>query len=183
MAKSCNILCSGPSRKSYIDNGLVNIACNIPWTRAEYTVVGDPAVILKDIEVNCISLDTKLVLSNLCVEWLKATNKFEQIKHRVHSIYKIQENFIKLKRSTGHYACEWAISQGYNELNIFGCDNYFGDNLCIDNWSHEKGQSHYMENHNLKRFKEDLQIRGLKWRHHWSVLINKYNNVKFEFIP
>jgi hypothetical protein len=183
MVSSCNILCSGPSKKSYVDNGLVNISCNVPWTKSEYTLIGDPVVVIKDLEINCIHPETKLVISNLCFQYLRAINNFEKIKHRVHSVYKIQETFIDLKRSTGHYACEWAISQGYNELNIYGCDNYFGDDLCIDNWSHDKNQPHYMENHNLQRPESDLQNRGLKWRRHWSVLINKYNNVKFNFIP
>lgn len=192
--KTCNILCSGPRRKSYEPNGYDNIAVNFPWTTdIKYMVFSDVTIPPKLMEIpDLVEPNTKLVIGTSVREFLGGQGLWERFRElfHIHSIYEFSEKTQKLgtyKRSSGHYACEFAISQGYKKLNIFGCDNWFGDRLCIDNWSHKKGTRHYLQN-DLYEFKwqmltHELNVRADFWNKHWHELIKKYPAVEFNFVP
>jgi hypothetical protein len=183
--KECNVLGSGPSRKSYIANDLPSIGCNFPWTRVDKTVIFDSAPIIKLLENNnLIPLETKIIISNYCYDCLISNKLYDSIKHRIDSIIKIESlSYQHFRRSTGHLAAEVMIYEGYNKLNLYGMDNYFGDLLCLNNFSHQEGADHYIENLNLKVYTEkELIIRGDQWRKSWNYMIKKYKHVEFNFI-
>lgn len=194
-SKICNILCSGPRRKSFVQNGYTNIAVNIPWTNnIEYMVFSDttiPPVLLKYPDI--VEPQTKLIIGPGVIEILKGMQRWEEFRSlfNVQGMYKFTEDRNSITtgyaRSSGHYACEFAIGQGFTELNIYGCDNWFGDRLCIDNWSHKKGTRHYIPNdlyeHDWEFHVGSLNDRADFWLVHWKHMVKKYHNVKFNFIP
>ena len=182
----CNVLCSGPSRKSYIQNDLPSIGCNFPWTKVDYTIIFDFPAIDKLCE-NPLLIDdsVKLVIHQRVYGHLKHTNKLDILKSKIDSIFNYPiGNTAEFFRSSGHYAALYMISMGFTKLNIYGCDNYFGDDRCVDNYTHQIGFPHYIENTNLINFGEERLIkRGVSWRDEWHKMIKQHPNIHFNFIP
>lgn len=88
-----------------------------------------------------------------------------------------------LRRNSLHYAAEWSISKGFKKLNIYGCDNWFGDRLCKDNWSHTPNTIHFIDPKETTFMSdEQLFLRGEKWIETWNYLINLHSDVEFNFI-
>ena len=187
--KSCNILLNGSRRKSYQPNGLINIGVNIPWAPAEYTIVDDLHSIKNMIEKwnnDPLSQNTKIILSMIKYRFLKMHGGLETIKDRTYAIYKTSNPEHKqYGKNSGHDACEWAISQGYNELNIFGCDNYFGDDQCKESFTHDFENNKFatVNKYNSTLTEQERIERGIRWRAKWHYIINKYSDVTFNFIP
>jgi hypothetical protein len=190
----CNLLGSGPRRNMFIDNlDMVNIGCNFPWTRFDYTIIDHRAPLYKLISTpESIPEPTKLVISNNCLKFLKEENFYNQLKDRIDSVFVHYDTLtygIKnrkkniLNRSSLHYAAEWAIYKGFKKLNIYGCDNWFGDLACTKNWSHTPNTVHYIDPTKTTFLDEHaLQERGKKWIETWKYLIKYYSNVEFNFV-
>jgi hypothetical protein len=186
MIKAGNVLCSGPRRRSYVPNELPSIGCNFLWTDAQWTIIKHPIVIhtlLKSPDI--MPEHTRLIVEYECLRHLKDDGVYDQIKHRIHSIFKYKG---MISRSTGHNAAEWMIQQGFNYLNIYGCDNWFGDVTCTDNWAHCNDNPNKVYNENLimgysKDEIDHLTTRGHNWKTAWVYLINKYTGVTFNFVP
>jgi hypothetical protein len=187
--KSCNILLNGSRRKSYEPNGLLNIGVNIPWAPAEYTIVDDMHSIknmIKNWNVDPLPKNTKIIMSFIKYKFLKQHGGLETIKDRLHAVYKTSNpNTKQYGKSSGHDACEWAISQGYTVLNIYGCDNYFGDDECLESFTHDFENNKFATvNKYVDLLTEQERIeRGILWRAKWHYMINKYPGVTFNFVP
>lgn len=179
----CNVLGSGPSRKSYIPNNLITIGCNIPFCRVDYNVVFDENVLLKILEnPKCINEDAKYIISNITHEVIKRDEKLKKFfEPKIDSLYKMMNGE---RKSSAHYACLAMISKGFNKLNIYGCDNYFGDRNCLDNWTHNIENPHYIpENLNNRLSKDTLFNKCESWNRSWHIMINQHPKVEFNFIP
>jgi hypothetical protein len=183
--KECNVLGSGPSRVSYTPNKLPSIGCNFPWTKVDWTIIFDPAPLIRLAEnPKLIDSSTGLIISKHAHLHIKHHNLIQKIPHAIIAIYKnISRPHYGFKRSSGHYAAQWMIAKGFTKLNIYGCDNYFGDLKCVDNYSHTPGTDHYIENLNLQVYSDKkLEQRGLEWQHSWNMLIKQHPNVEFNFV-
>ena len=182
--KECNIFGSGPSRKSYVPNDLPSIGCNFPWTKVQSTLMIDTEAIDKlCLNTSLIEVETNLILHKDIYYYLLQTNKIHLLKNKIHSIFKLKESTQKFKLSSGHNACLYMISNGFNKLNIYGCDNFFGDDTCLENISHDKSLPNYIENAFLQICSIDvLTERGIFWRGYWHKMIKQYPHVEFNFI-
>ena len=184
-AMECNLLCSGPRKQSYEPNGLLTIACNVPWTKVDYTVIFDEVVLMKIVEIpSVIDAETKLIISSRAYQELIRTKSKTKLKNKIACVFKYSSLSEKeFLRSSGHYAAEWAIFKGFTKLNIYGCDNWFGDFKCLDNNMHDITKPHYIKNFNVD-FSADVQTaRGLYWKQSWEKMIKQNPNVEFNFIP
>jgi hypothetical protein len=183
--KEGNVLGSGPSRISYIPNNLPTIGCNFPWTRVDWTLIFDYQPTLKWLETPSV-FPQKLpfIISEHTYKYLKTKNLLHKIRHRIIDVFKKHNlSSIEFAGSSGHYATEWMIRQGFTKLNLYGMDNYFGDLKVLDNFSHQPGTLHYIDNINLTQYSEETLLRrGREWQISWKRII-KYNpNVEFNFI-
>jgi hypothetical protein len=183
MIKECNVLGNGPSRVSYIPNDLPSIGCNSPWCEVTWSVISDVEIIKKYINDELyMSESLKILLSDYAYKSLKSENLFDKIKSQVIVIYKhpVKTGF-KFSQSSAHFATEWMITQGFNKINIYGCDNYFGDLLNLNSYTHEFGTLEYKQNE-LVHAEQERILRGKDWQKAWKVIINKNSNIEFNFI-
>lgn len=185
--KACNILGSGPCRRSYQPNGLINIGANFPWTNFDYTVISHKQPILKYLEnPDLFPEPMKFIINDLVWVWAKKSNVWDLIKDRV--VPQIIKN-IGFKNnaylySSGHYAALWALSQGYNKLNLYGFDTYFGTAPALDNWSHTPGTPHYIDPTTTTFLSDDhLARRDVIWKKTWLYMQQINPEVEFNFIP
>ena len=186
VTRECNILGSGPSRISYRENELISIGCNFPWTKVDMTIFFDIEAIYRLCETpTLIDQNTKLIIHQRVYSDLNQSKKIGGLKYRIGGVFNSPLSFNqKFTRSSGHYAASWMINLGYNKLNIYGCDNFFGDDLCLINYSHEPSTPHYIENPNIERYSvEQLKTRGKTWREEWHKMIKQHPKVEFNFIP
>jgi hypothetical protein len=183
LIKECNVLGNGPSRKSYIPNDLPSIGCNCPWCKVDWVIVADPEIIKKSIDDKLyIPSTVKILLGEGAYRILKSENLFDKIKSQVIGIYKHPiRNGLKFTQSSAHFATEWMISQGFNKINIYGCDNYFGDLLNLDSYTHEPGTLEYKQNE-LVHDEQERILRGKDWQKAWHIIINKNPNIEFNFV-
>jgi hypothetical protein len=183
MIKECNVLGSGPSRKSNVSNRLPSIACNIPWTYAEWTVIFDSAIIDTLItNPECIDTNTKIILCDVAYNYIEKNNLTEHFKYRINTVFKYNK-IGGMRKSSAHFACDWMIHLGYNKLNIYGCDNYFGDIMCTNTFTHDKENKYATENINHAKYTDDEMIkRGKEWQEAWKLMIKKYKHVEFNFV-
>ena len=185
MIKECNVLGSGPSRKSYVPNDLPTIGCNFPWTKVNWTLMFDYQPLMKYFEdASVFPPNLQFIVSKHCYDYLKKQNLLHKIEDRIISIFnKHKLVSVEFSGSSGHYAAEWMIHRGFTKLNLYGMDNYFGDILCKDNFCHLEGADHYIDNVTKNALTESqLLKRGLDWQLAWKRII-KYNpNVEFNFV-
>jgi hypothetical protein len=185
MLKEGNVLGSGPSRVSYIPNGLPTIGCNFPWTKVDWTLIFDHEPILKWLETPSVFPEgLPFIISWHCYDYLKKNKLLDKIESRIICVFKRYNSNPNLEYpgNAGHYATEWMIKQGFNKLNLYGMDNYFGDLLCKDNFSHQLGAIHYIENIDANWSEEQLVKRGKDWQTVWKRIIKCNPQVEFNFI-
>jgi hypothetical protein len=183
--KEGNVIGSGPSRVSYIPNDLPSIGCNFPWCKVDWIIAIEKYPILNWLEDPSIFDEhSQFIIDTIVYNYLKQENILDKVKHKIHSIYKRHNmSSVVFEGSSGHYATEWMISQGFNKLNLYGMDNYFGDILCADNYSHQPDRKFYAPNRSKELYSEQQLIqRGKEWKIGWERII-KYNpNVEFNFV-
>jgi hypothetical protein len=174
--KSCNILGNGPSRKSYSPNGLTNIGCKVPWAPAEFTIIKTLPVINKLISTpTLIPLATKLILLRTVFDYIIKNNFELHFKNRIADVYDL--GLYELTNSVQD-ACLWVIKQGITEINIYGCDSYFGDTDLTDSYSHLEGTEHYLDKTAVEIVEEKMQ----SWKNQWEIIVTYNPNIKFNFI-
>jgi hypothetical protein len=174
----CNVLCNGPSRISYKENNLPSIGCNIPWSSVNYTVIfGNDVIDIVDEDMNLIPQSTKLIVSNITLEYLKQKNLLIKFKNKIYSVYNYDLNH---RYSVGHVAVLTMISMGFKNIDVYGCDNYFDDLLCTDSYT----RKWKITTKNLKKFHNEAELinRGKKWKEEWSYILKKYNKINIKFI-
>jgi len=182
LIKEGNVLGAGPSRISYIPNGFPSIGVNYPWTNVEWTLFFDVIPINVWLErPEVFDDEVKFVISEHCYNYFKKTKQLDLFKHRIYSVFSHPKlASVRWRGSSGHYAAEWMISQGYNKLNLYGMDNYFGDLKCLSNYSHDNIGT---QNYNLNEYSdEELIQRGKDWQLAWKRIIKQNKHVEFNFV-
>ena len=182
--KECNVLGGGPSRISYIPNDLPTIGCNFPWTKVDYTVINDVDVITKLIEFpELLSEEIGIIFHQKAYNYLLKSNII--LTNRTKSIftfYRINNELIS--RNTGHYAALWMIREGFTKLNIYGCDNFFGDLVAEESFTDtliRNSESKYYISRITKTIDERIE-RGRRWKLNWDIMIEQNPNVEFNFV-
>ncbi len=117
------VLGNGPSKKAYDRSGDFVIGCNIPSD--EFSV--DATVICDEEIAWIIKNDASLIQ----VPVLISTRVFEKFKE-----FKIEHRFeilhvFKPKEwyNSAHYAAEYLIAQGCDEIHLWGCDSIFSNTV------------------------------------------------------
>lgn len=117
------VLGNGPSRSEFDRVGDYVIACNIP--DKEFSV---DATVICDIEIVWVlAADPFLVTVPLII----STNVFEKLKELkiVHHYDIIHVFKPKDWYNSAHYAAEFLIEQGCDQINVWGCDAIFEDEI------------------------------------------------------
>lgn len=159
------ILGNGPSRNEYKGGYDLVIGCNVPFTEVNYTVIYDLEVAKlwqsnRDL-IKCPAYFSIYAWHNIDEEFKSyiIDNNYYMGK----AIYRLGDKF-----TSGHVAAQIAIDAGYNELDLYGFDSYFEDD--VDSYT--------------RQFL-DTPLRGTSivkyWREEWKNLIEVNNNIKFNF--
>lgn len=166
---SCAVLCNGPSRFAFKSDLGYNyvIGCNIPWTDVNVTIIIDQDVV-KYLSDNVSLIKNDIVFGR---DAWRYTDKIK--KRRYFDRY--MNDIIDVPRepyySSGHAAVQYAIDNGYTEIDIYGCDSYFDEGL--ESYTHKF----------LDTTSPDSHIRMLSaWKVRWDYMIHKYPAIWFNFI-
>lgn len=165
------VLCNGPSRVVYqpSDDYQLVMGCNIPWTKTDATCIVDDVVVMKWNEQREL-VNTKVYFS--IEAWRKACELdqpfFEQfyageVKHGNHY------------DSSGHTAVRTVLGLGYTEIDIYGCDAYFKQNV-------ESYTSNFITRDTSPNSELRKVERAKGWKVQWNIMIEANRHVKFNFI-
>ena len=144
------ILGNGPSKKAYDRSGDLVIGCNIP--SKEYSV---DATVICDEEIvwvlknNLTLIDVPVIISSKVYEKMKELgieNNFQIV-----NVFKPRD-----WHNAAHYAANYLIHLGCDELHIWGCDSIFQDDI-------ESETSTHVNKHHTG---DDRFIRN--WRKVWA---------------
>lgn len=168
----CAILGNGPSRSAYSPDKEYNyrIGCNIPWAVTDCTIIIDPDVIT--------SWSFKLDIIK-CPVWLSKVAYRHSDKVNIQPTKKsmrkyIEENNLFLgiqpqpdRYSSGHISTMKAIELGYKDLDLYGFDSYFRNE---------------MDSYTRLHVKDKPMNHVERWRKVWDEIIEAHPNVNFNFI-
>ena len=120
------VLGNGPSRNRYDLSGDFVLGCNIP--NNHFSV---DATVISDVEIVWV-LKTNLTLIQVPV--IISSNVFEKLKElrivdkfSIHHVFKPKEWY-----NTAHYATEYLLDFGCSEVDVWGCDSIFEDNIASE---------------------------------------------------
>lgn len=160
------ILGNGPSRVLYKGGYDFAIGCNIPFTDVKFTVIYDLDVAKlwqtdRDV-IKCPAYFSNYAWNNIDTEFKDYLiyNNF----YLGNIIYRLGDKF-----TSGHVAAQIAIDAGYDELDLYGFDSYFEDNV-----------DSYTRNFLTTTLSGPAIVKY--WREEWQRLIDSNTNVKFNFI-
>ena len=166
----CAILGNGPSRIAYSPDEYYDfrIGCNIPYSRVDNTVIMDPDVVT--VWSNNINLVT-------CPVWMtrssyKHSNNLKFNGSRFRSYIEGNNLFLGLEHqglhdSSGHVAARVAIRLGYKQLDLYGIDSWFEDNM--DSYT----RKHVVDNPPMSKIS--------LWRGIWNEMMSIHPDVVFNF--
>ena len=114
------VLGNGPSKKAYDRTGDFVVGCNIPTD--EFSV---DATVICDVEIVWILKDNPSLIGTTPL--IVSTNVFEKMKE-----LRIVDDYIILNvfkprdwYNSGHYAAQYLIDHGCDEIHVWGCDSIF----------------------------------------------------------
>lgn len=158
------VLGNGPSKVAYNRGGHMVIGCNIPGD--EFSV---DATVVCDEEIVWV-LKSKPELIN--VPLIVSTRAFEKLKElRLEDKYDIQHVFSTREWfNSAHYAAEFLAACGCTEIEVWGCDSVFSDNINSTTDAYVPKQP-------------DTSEKLLRnWRRIWNELFDAYPTIKFKII-
>jgi hypothetical protein len=165
--KKVAILCNGPSRSSYNPDTeyAYRIGCNIPWTKVDCTVVLDEEVVrLWHRNHDLITVPTYFSV--------KAWRETASLGRAFFEPYLIQLVEPRPEYdSSGHVACSQMIKLGYTDIDIYGCDSWFRQN--VESYTHDFVKSKTI-------YTADGHVIG--WRRRWNEIIKNNPSVTLNFI-
>lgn len=154
------VLGNGPSRDRFDRVGDFVIGCNIP--SQEFSV--DATVICDEEIVWVLKNDFTLIQVPVII----STRAFEKMKE-----FKIEHHFEILHvfkpkdwYNSAHYAAEYLMEYGCNEVHIWGCDSVFEENL------ESTTDGYVTKNLDSSRFLKN-------WRRVWNTI---FDNPKCHFV-
>ena len=163
------LLCNGPSRVAYKGREGYDyvLGCNFPWTEVDATTVLDIPVVEiwnKDRTV----IPCKAYFSE--ASWRTAKQLDEEFfTSKFINEVKVQTNW----HSSGHVGAEILISKGYTEIDVYGCDAWFGN---ADSFTRAfipiDSPNRVLRAHS----------KLIEWRLRWNILKEENPNVKLNFI-
>jgi len=158
------VLGNGPSKVAFNNGGHMVLGCNIPGNeyRVDATVICDEEIVWV-LKANPNLINLPVILS---------TRAFEKMKELgiVDNYYVLRVFNTKEWYNTAHYAAEYLIEQGCTEIEVWGCDSVFEDDISSET-----------DRYVLKLdTKPDKLIRN--WRRIWNDIFDSNEGVKFKII-
>jgi hypothetical protein len=158
------VLGNGPSKHLYDRSGDFTLGCNIPGKEfsVDATVICDEEIIwiLKN---DPTVIDCPLIISNKAFEKLK---ELRLEKHFViHHVFKAREWY-----NTAHYAAEYLAEFGCDQIDVWGCDSIFENNISSTTDVYVKKEDTVGD-----RFTR-------QWRRIWNEIFDSHSNIKFTVI-
>lgn len=117
------VLGNGPSREYYDHKGDYVLGCNIPGDEfsVDATVICDEEIVWV-LKNDPTLIDVPIIISN------KALEKMKEL--RIDNLFTIHHVFkIKDWHNSAHYAAEFLLDYGCDELHIWGCDSIFKEDI------------------------------------------------------
>lgn len=165
----CNIIGNGPSRLLYVEDGSITYGCNIPLQKVDKLVISDREVIdAYNTNRHLIPKDCTLICSVDVWQRLDLWKLRPQFK--LEHLYHVR----KERFNTAHYAAVHAISNGFTQLKIYGCDSYHFD-------STTSSTDEYINNPNKPNV-GFVTKQIADWRIIWNKLMEENPTVTFEFV-
>ena len=158
------VLGNGPSRSYYDLSGDFVIGCNIPNNHfsVDATIICDEEIvwILKN---DLTLIQVPVIISNKVYEKMKEL-KIDQ-HFSIHHVFKTKDWY-----NTAHYATEFLLDFGCSEVDVWGCDSIFEDNIASETDEYipkqDKAEGRFIRN----------------WRNVWANLVEKYGEHRISFI-
>ena len=163
------ILGNGPSRESYYDAATeydIVVACNVPWTTVDYTIILDEEVVQRWArEPDLITVPA--YFSEHAWRETDAIRKRPFFEQYFKGIVKPMPAF----DTSGHVACSLLIKEGYKQIHVYGADVMFADTL--------ESRSHtFFKNHPDPKSKAHMQ----GWRNRWQEIFDNNPTIRVEFL-
>lgn len=161
------VLCNGPSRSAYNPDKeyAFRIGCNIPWTKVDCTVVLDEQVVRKWAKQQ----DLITVPTYFSVKAWRETDLLGREFFRQFLIDLVEP--LPEYDSSGHVACSQAIKKGYKDIDIYGCDSWFTQN--VDSYTRQFIKSNTIHT---------PDTHSIGWRKRWKQIMDNNPDVKLNFI-
>ena len=168
MSRRAHVVGNGPSCVEYekIDPSDFSIGCNIPKREVDVSTMADIKfvnVILEDKLVPNIPV----IISNDVLNFLEENNTSDQFN--IIGNFEIRKGIY----SSSHYAAYWLLSQGYDEIHLWGLDSLYENHM----FSYTDKIKDTPAKH------EDEYISNIikGWKAYWRRIENEYPTVKFIF--
>jgi hypothetical protein len=149
------VLGNGPSKQYFDRKGDYIVGCNIPGD--EFSV--DATVICDEEIVWVLKNDSSLITCPVIVS-TKAYEKMKELRidgnFYIHHVFETKDWY-----NSAHYAAEFLLGFGCDELNVWGCDSIFTDDISSTTDVYVKKESDTM------RFVK-------KWRGVWHDIFERY---------
>jgi hypothetical protein len=155
------VLGNGPSKEYFDRVGDYVVGCNIPGD--DFSV--DATVICDEEIVWVLKNDPSLIHCPVIV----SNKAYEKMKEfRIDGHFDIHHVFVvKDWHNSAHYAAEFLLEFGCNELNVWGCDSIFKDDLSSTTDVYVKKEP-------------DTQRFVNNWRQVWNDIFQRYPNVNIQ---
>lgn len=157
------VLGNGPSKEYFDRVGDYIVGCNIPGDdfSVDATVICDEEIVWV-LKNNPEFITCPVILSN------KAYEKMKEL--RIDGYFDIHHVFdVKDWHNSAHYAAEFLLEFGCDELNVWGCDSIFKNDLLSTTDEYVK-----------KQLDPDRFIKN--WRKVWNDIFQKYPNANIQAI-
>jgi hypothetical protein len=122
-----NLLCNGPRFKHYKPNGLYTMGCNFPPVPVDCSSVIDRNVIHEWVKhPNYMKDCDHFIFGRATLETFKEYRKFFS-EHKIHIVG--THTVLRSYYSSGHWGAYGLMKLGYTEIDIYGCDTMFTQNI------------------------------------------------------
>ena len=117
------VLGNGPSKKAYDRTGDFVIGCNIPSDdfSVDATVICDEEIVWV-LKNDLTLIQVPVIISTKVYEKMKELGIVEHF--HIHHVFKPRD-----WHNAAHYAADYLINYGCDELHIWGCDSIFQDSV------------------------------------------------------
>ena len=158
------VLCNGPSRSAYSPDTeyAYRIGCNIPWAEVDCTVITDEQLI------TAINKDRSILKYPIYIseEALDVARRY-----KINDLDILGQVDRHKYASSGHVAVQLAIDLGYKDIDIYGADAQFTNDI--------RGNIHSY----TREFVKDVYSNGSgTWKLQWDQMVDNFKDVKFNFI-
>lgn len=158
------VLGNGPSRKYYDRSGDFVLGCNIPNDQfsVDATVICDEEIVWV-LKADLTLIQVPVIISKKVFEKMKELKIVDNFN--IHHVFTPKDWY-----STAHYAAEYLLDFGCSEVDVWGCDSFFENNIASETDKYVPKQDTVGD-----RFTR-------QWRQVWFDFVHKYGQERINLI-